>query len=361
MTPTSPPRHFPYVTRSVMSLFDAGKLPTVQSIDVEPSWGQYVKIRYVNGSRRITYGNDLGLNTGSAEEVAKDKGFTKQLLRRIGVKCPDGVELIMPWWAREMTRQAPHSSDQITLSDVNARACEYILDRLSFPVYVKPVNGSKGHGVYRVSSCLEVAVALAEYEAERVKVVVIEEAVHYPDYRVVVLDGLLISAYERVPLAVTGDGVRSILQLLQAKQEEFIMQGRDSRLDKVTGRVEKELRARDMSLDSVPSSGSQITLLPVSNLSQGGSSVDVTDRIHPKWVELAQLIASEMGLRLAGIDIACEDITLPSSNYSILEVNASPGLNHYAMSGPAQEELVQQLYAAVLSTSTLLQGEPCHE
>ncbi len=352
MTQLPPPRHFPYVTRSIISLFNAGKLTTVDSIDVEPHWGQYVLITYSDGSRRITYGNDLGLNTGSAEEVAKDKGYTKQLLRRIAVKCPDGVELIMPWWARDMTRKVPDSNAATTLDDVTANACRSIEGWLGFPAYIKPINGSKGHGVYRVNNCVEVSAALAEYETERVKVAVIEKAVDYPDYRIVVLDGRLISAYERIPLSVTGDGTHSILHLLEAKQAEFTRQGRDTTLTKSFGAIEKELERKGMSLISVPDPQHRLTLLGASNLSMGGSSVDVTDRIHSRWVELARLIAQEMGLRLAGVDVACQEVTSPDSDYSILEVNANPGLNHYAMSGKAQEAVVQKLYTAVLNTGT---------
>jgi len=42
------------------------------------------------------------------------------------------------------------------------------------------------------------------------------------------------------------------------------------------------------------------------------------------------------------------DIKKPPSSYWILEINAAPGLDHYARSGRAQEKVVEQLYLDVL-------------
>lgn len=41
------------------------------------------------------------------------------------------------------------------------------------------------------------------------------------DYRVVMLDGNVISAYQRFPLAVIGDEILTISQLLMQKQQKF--------------------------------------------------------------------------------------------------------------------------------------------
>ncbi|GHV21257.1 hypothetical protein FACS189428_1370 [Clostridia bacterium] len=53
-------------------------------------------------------------------------------------------------------------------------------------------------------------------------VMIIEEFQKGNDYRIVVLDDEVISAYQRMPLNVVGDGKHSIRDLLLQKQEEFI-------------------------------------------------------------------------------------------------------------------------------------------
>ena len=50
------------------------------------------------------------------------------------------------------------------------------------------------------------------------RVAIIEKYLPGRDYRVVVLDGEIISAYERISLSVVGDGKKSILSLLKQKQ-----------------------------------------------------------------------------------------------------------------------------------------------
>ncbi len=59
------PSHYAYMTRMVLMLFHESALPNVASIEVEPEWGHTTQIRYNNGSTRMTYGNDIGLNPGA--------------------------------------------------------------------------------------------------------------------------------------------------------------------------------------------------------------------------------------------------------------------------------------------------------
>ena len=305
------------------------------------------RLSYTNGDHRITYGNDLGLNTGAAEDLARDKGHTKFMLRTIGVDCPDGVELLLPWWA-ECIRgsQARRGNDTMPTTD---KAEEYVAGHGGFPVYVKPVSGSKGADIFKVHDAAELQTALTTYAQKRVRVAMIEKPIHMPDYRIVMLDGELISAYQRIPLTVIGDGLRTIRELMEVRQNEFNVLGRDTNLTKVTEQVEKHISRYDTTLDSIIEEGRELPLVPISNLSAGGTSIDVTGYIHSRWVELAATIAHNFNLRLSGLDLACEDITNPDSAYSVLEVNATPGLDHYALSGKAQKELVDGLYVKVLN------------
>ena len=93
-----------------------------------------------------------------------------------------------------------------------------------------------------------------------------------------------------------------------------------------------------------------LSVLKVLNPSLGGTSFDVTRSINPRWVELCGYISEVMDLRLCGVDLACGDITDPEAEYSVIEVNATPGLDHYASSGVEQSRIVDQLYTKVLNT-----------
>ncbi len=342
------PAHYPYVTRSILRLLDAGRLSNVVSVDIEPRYGYTTRLTYADGSHRITYGNDLGLNTGASCDLSKDKGHSKFMLRTMGIKCPKGDEFLLPWWAERIgPSQLSKGNTQLrTVSE----APTYIDQELGYPAYVKPVDGSKGSMIYVVSTCTELQDVFDLYEEKKVRVALVEEPINMPDYRVVVLDGELISAYERIPLRVVGDGVSTIRQLIENLQQQYVIEGRDTLLDATDDRITKYLARKALTINSVPNRNDIVTLVHVSNLSAGGTSIDITQLVHPHWANLAARVAKGFNLRLLGLDLACEDITDPEADYSVIEPNAAPGLDHYASSGDAQKEIVDDLYTSVLNT-----------
>ncbi len=74
----------------------------------------------------------------------------------------------------------------------------------------------------------------------------------------------------------------------------------------------------------------------------------MTDELHPTWRALATSVARDLGVTFCGVDLACQDIHQPS-RYAILEVNGTPGLDHYASVGADQANLVRCLYARVFN------------
>lgn len=339
--------HYPYVTRSILRLLGKGALTNVTSVDVEPDYGYVTRLSYTDGSHRITYGNDLGLNNAAACDLAKDKGHTKFMLRTMGVDCPAGDEFILPWWEEKIgeTQRARGNANIKTVDMIP----EYIDQELDYPVYLKPVDGSKGGDIFTVYTPAELETVLELYNEKRVRVAMVEAPVGMPDYRIVSLDNELISAYRRVPLTVVGDGERSVRELVDELQLRYEEEGRDTRLNADDERIRRHLAQRHMTVNHVPAQGESLVLVPISNLSAGGTSEDVTEIIDKRWVDLAARVGENFNLRLLGLDLACEDITSSDARYSVIEVNAAPGLDHYALSGEAQKELVDELYTKVLN------------
>ncbi len=343
---TAPPAHYPFVTRMAMKLHAASALPDVVSIEVEPDWGYATRIVYRCGATRMTFGSDIGLNSGAACEVVTDKAFTKHFLSLHGYATPKGATFLLPWWAERVTYRGSPPAMRTT-----GEAEAYARDELGLPVYVKPVSGSQGTGISRCDTVDDLGRAIAEVAHHRAKVIMVEEVVDMPDYRLVVLHDELISAYRRVPLTVVGDGAQTILSLLRELDLKFRVTGRDTRIKFDDPRIVRCLRRRRHSLDSVPGAGERVPLLDISNLSAGGVAEDVTAAIAPRWRDLARELTAAFGLQFCGVDIACADITDESADYSVLELNAAPGLDHYASVGAEQEAIVDALYARVLNAA----------
>jgi len=48
--------------------------------------------------------------------------------------------------------------------------------------------------------------------------------------------------------------------------------------------------------------------------------------------------------------IVAGDISQPADRYWVLEINSAPGLDHYAKTGRAQQQIVEDLYLKVLKS-----------
>lgn len=80
-------------------------------------------------------------------------------------------------------------------------------------------------------------------------------------------------------------------------------------------------------MDTIPPEDEIVYLKSTANLSTGGTSIDVTEMMHPENIFLAERIARVIGLDVCGIDIMAPNLTqsLKENGGVILEVNAAPG------------------------------------
>jgi D-alanine-D-alanine ligase-like ATP-grasp enzyme len=305
---------------------------------IEPEWRFVGQITFRSGRRSYFRYNTLDLNPIGASDIAKDKDWANFFMKSMGYPVvPDTKAFYERNWARTIRRPS---------RDIDG-AYRYAR-RLGFPVVVKPNSGSQGVGVEVVHTRADFYKAMRAILMKD-RVALVQRPVKGKDYRIVVLDRKVVSAYQRIPLSVIGDGRRSIKQLLRDKQREFVSLNRDTQIRDGDPRIVRKLAREGLTQKSVPRAGTRVYLLNNANLSTGGDSLDVTENVHPMFRELAVRLTSDMGLRLCGVDLMIDgDITSPSHQYWILEINAAPGLDHYARSGKEQEEKVEALYMHVI-------------
>jgi D-alanine-D-alanine ligase-like ATP-grasp enzyme len=184
---------------------------------------------------------------------------------------------------------------------------------------------------------------------KRDRVGLVQRPISGYEYRVVVLDDEIISAYQRIPLNVVGNGRSTVKQLLKQKMRKYRASGRDTEIAFDDPRITNKLKRQKMDFKSIPARNKRIFLLDNSNLSSGGDSVELTDAVHPAFKRIMVDLTRDMGLRLSGIDVMMEtDISTAPARYWILEVNDAPGFDHYAKAGKAQEKIVENIYIKVL-------------
>jgi cyanophycin synthetase len=239
-------------------------------------------------------------------DLACDKEDTKYLLEQAEVEVPRG-EIIRRESSLEET-------------------CRYV----RFPLVIKPIDGNHGRGItVNINTYDEALVAFKE--AQKVsKAVIVEKYIVGEDYRLLVINNVLVAASKRTPANVVGDGKSTIQELIdEVNSDPRRGYGHEKVLTaiSVNDLTMTLINAKGFNLETVLPDGEILILKDTANLSTGGTAEDVTDIVHPANVFMAERISKIIDLDICGIDIMSSDISIPlsESGGAVLEVNAGPG------------------------------------
>jgi D-alanine-D-alanine ligase-like ATP-grasp enzyme len=308
-------------------------------IILEPEFGFSGQIVLKDNRKRYFRGTSIDINTLGASDIAKDKDYAAYFMKKMGYPVTESYKFYSDKWAKTIK------------SDKDIDKGYQKAQNLSFPVILKPNDGSQGRFVTKVYNKNEYY-KIAKEIFKKHNVMLLQKVAQGKDYRIVILDGKVISAYERIPLSITGNGKNTVKKLLDLKQKSFIKTGRDTQIDMDDQRIKMKLKREGLSFDSVIDKDKKIFLLDNANLSSGGDAIDVTEWIGDGFKNIAIKLSRDMNLRFSGVDIMTED-SIDSNNpkkYVVLEINAAPGLDHYAFLGSKQKKIVHDLYKKVLQS-----------
>jgi cyanophycin synthetase len=247
-----------------------------------------------------------GATNNIAVGIASDKQLTKTLLDQAGCPVPAGETVT-------------------TLA-----AAQRIARRLG-TVTIKPLDANQGKGVSTACSTPEDVERAFEFARKYGRHVIVEEFLRGRDYRVLVTGRKIAAASWRRPPHVTGDGVRTIRELVEIENRNPARgDGHTNILTKIPlDDVALQVLAKaGNDADAVPPEGEAVDLRGNANLSTGGTAEDVTDLLPEETREICIRAARTIGLDVAGIDIVCQDIAQPlrEQRGGIIEVNAAPGI-----------------------------------
>ena len=210
------------------------------------------------------------------------------------------------------------------------------------PVVVKPCMQWGGRGVsmgMRTPEDLHAAVRFARrYEPD----VILEETVPGEDLRVILVGGELAAAIRRTPASVTGDGVHTLRQLIHRQNAARRKDDPSNRIpwDAETRRNLAELGHAP---DDIPAKGERVRVRLTNNYHTGGTVEIVTDAVPARALRIAQRIARELRLPLAGIDFLIDRAT---RRMTVIEV--SPDM---AISPPEGETVAKRFLEFLFPTT----------
>ncbi len=204
------------------------------------------------------------------------------------------------------------------------------IKKIGYPIVIKPLDGNHGKGASINVTNWEDAKEGLTYAKTYSRRVIVEKFITGFDFRVLVIDNKLVAAAKRIPAHVVGNGTDTIQQLIDiTNQDPRRGYGHENVLTEIT--VDRDtldlLEKLGYTLESIPKAGETVYLKSTANLSTGGTSVDVTDMMHPENIFLSERISRIIGLDICGIDIMAENLTQPLKDNGgcVLEVNAAPG------------------------------------
>jgi len=264
-------------------------------------------------NRKWIQATTSSLTSDIAVDIAQDKEMTKALLKRHGVRVPDGGSVESADEAVLLFRE---------LQEDGARA-----------VVVKPLDGNHGRGV-SLSLQDEAAVRRAFEEAYRISSqVIVEEQLFGNDYRIVLVGGKVVAASRRVPAHIVGDGVHRVRELIEIENRNPLRgESHDRPLTRLSGETKPE-----SFLNRIPFQGEFVAVCDTANLSTGGTAIDITDELHSSIRKICERSARVIGLDICGIDLIAEDASMPldDQNGGVIEVNAGPGIrmHHHPSEG----------------------------
>ena len=298
-------------------LYEAVRLGPSTAAIVEEAVRRGIPVRRLNSGSLVQLGLGRNLRRIQATmsdftsaigvEIAQNKDDTKRVLENIGLPVPRGAV-------------AASADEAVELAE-----------EIGFPVLLKPLDASQGRGISpRLDDADAVRGAWAD-TAEYSRRVVVERFSDGRDHRVLVVNGKVVAAAERVAAHVVGDGEHQVRELIDiANQDPRRGVGHTKVLTRIAcdARTVEFLSRSGRSLDTVPAKDETVCLRGTANLSTGGTSIDRTDEMHPDNVTACEMAAGVVGLDIAGIDIITPDISVPfrENGAVIIEVNAAPGV-----------------------------------
>lgn len=284
---------------------------------------------FLSGTGRV---NAYPLNDASAASVVRDKVFAYQVLARTGIEVPRFEYFFLHDAYRAVRGEGRERRD------ISAAAVD-----IGFPLFVKPLDGSRGNLAEVVRSLDEL-----EMHTERIAAVhhglMLQPVLTGPEYRLFMIDTDALFLYRRSPCFFTGNGERTIVSFLEQENDRRVAQGL-SAITLISPFLQHEMQTKGHTQDTVLAPGERFQYLPTANISAGGQIVDFTDTVQAKLARWGARVINALCLRVGAIDFFAPDGLDNESTFNIIEVNSNPSVAGLLNAG--HEKTVARIWSEV--------------
>ncbi len=276
-------------------------------------------------NRRLSDRSTNEFDSAAGATISRDKSTTARILRQAGLPVP------------------VH-----TIAGTRIEAAE-AARRIGFPVVIKPADQDRGQGVTVNIQDAESASAAFDSASKLSRHILVERQVPGICHRILVTGDSSPYTVARLPLAVVGDGIHTVRELIVQANQQEARKAKHLRLkpfpaDELAAQTLKE---RDLDFESIPGEDIHALLRPIETSEWGGLPKVFSKDIHPENVRIAIQAAKLMNLHVAGVDMISEDICKPwyENGAVINEINFAPYLGlRYAYQRAGIKDLVHGMF-----------------
>ena len=218
-------------------------------------------------------------------------------------------------------------------ANLNTPKMEIYHDNLNFKefnkkIVIKPIDTNFGLGVNILNNQEEEIKYALKNARKYSDTLLVEDFAKGLEYRFLVINGECISVLMREACNVCGDGIKSIKELIDLKNENILRGYKYKKpLEKIIidDEMIKILKDQGLTIDSIPDKNEKIYLRNNSNVSSGGDTYEMSDLMPDFFKEIAINATKAIGVKICGVDIIIND--LYQKDYQILELNYNPAIH----------------------------------
>lgn len=241
----------------------------------------------------------------------------------------------------------PHAKGKIIFGPL--AALNFVKEH-GFPVVIKPnVSGFSRGSYFPITNNKELFKALLLAKIWW-PTTVIEQYLEGHNYRVVVIDGEIMSAIERFPPTVIGNGTDSIRALAESENKIREQMGLFPTIYPIreTEQTIGHLAKQGLTFDSIPKDGQKITLFYRIALAPGGTIHTIEkSTIAPENKALFLKVLKAFNANILGIDVIMDqglNVPFDQQKCILLEVNSRPYLKMHDVPRQGKREDLSAYY-----------------
>lgn len=271
----------------------------------------FVRLKKEENTQYVKQATKTSLDNYASILAMENKLVTKKILEEYGIRVPKGLEY----------------------TSADGAKADFVFHQ-GKPVVIKPNQTNFGLGItiLKENTDEETFRRAVDIAFEHDTTILIEEFIAGREFRIFVIGDEVVGILHRVPANVTGDGTKTIRELVELKNQDPLRgKGYRTPLEKI--RLEEAevmfLKPQNKDFETVPALGEVVYLRENSNISTGGDSIDFTDDIPDSYKQIAVRAAKALNVVITGLDMIIPDVTAEASedNYAIIELNFNPAIH----------------------------------